>query len=292
VHGVGRSNGAITVVNALPTGIGAAIGVDLPVVAEVELHPAGSHGKWDVRVADAARTPLVIASLTESLRRFAPDSSGRGELTLRSEVPAGRGLKSSSAVGTAIALAVARATDAASTPSEIARTSARAAVAAGVSATGAFDDALAGVSGGIVVTDNPRGELLRTIPVRDDWRVALFVPDEVHRPSPEWLAAFRAESAAGRAAAEAAVAGDWIRAMRLNSLLVENVVGYAYGPVRDELERRGAIAAGVSGLGPTLAAVVPADRMEEVTAALPTPAKLRRIVGWAKAADPGSSRSP
>jgi shikimate kinase len=287
VHGIGRSHGAITIVNALPTGIGAAAGVDLPVVAEVELHPAGSHGRWEVRVPDATRSPLVVATLTEALRHYAPGSSGSGELSLRSEVPVAQGLKSSSAVSSAIALAVARATDSATTPEDVARISATASLAVGVSATGAFDDALAGLRDGIVVTDNDRKELVASLPLNPEWTVALYVADGTHRPAPEYLAAFRAEGPVGRRAADAARRGEWANAMRENSALVERVVGYDYAEIRAELELRGAIAAGVSGLGPTLAAVVPAARAREVEAGLPGPAHRRRLVRFLRGTEAG-----
>jgi shikimate kinase len=288
VRGVGETTAAITIVNALPTGIGSAVGVELRARAEIELHPAGSHGKWDVRISDSARSPLVIASLTEALRRFAPGSSGTGELNVHSEIPAARGLKSSSAVSSAIILAVAHATDAEVGPLDIARISASVARATGVSATGALDDALAGVSTGIVITDNRRGELLKSYPTSPRLGVALFVPDLAHRPSPEWVPAFEAERARGRSAADAALAGDWIRAMQENTLLVERVMGYDYAATRAALAERGAIASGVSGMGPALAAIAPHDRLEAVAAAFPRPVERRRIVPFS--AEAGRSR--
>jgi shikimate kinase len=292
VRGVGETTAAITVVNALPTGVGAAVGIELRVRAIVELHPAGSHGKWDVRVADAARTPLVIAALSESLNRFAPGSSGTGELTLRSEIPSSRGLKSSSAVGSAIVLAVARATDVAPEPIEVARMSARISKQAGVSATGALDDALAGLSSGMVVTDNIRGELLRSYAPAPDLGVALYVPPTPHRPSPEWATAFAAERASGQAAVDAALAGDWPTAMHLNTQLVERVIGYDYTSIRRELLRAGAVACGVSGMGPALAAIAPRSRLPDLLASYPRTAGERRLVSFSQAGPSPGGAAP
>ena len=285
MRGVGESTAAITIVNALSTGIGSAVGIELRARAEVELHPAGSHEKWDVKLADAARTPLVITSLTEALHRFAPGSSGSGELTLRSEIPSGRGLKSSSAVSSAVVLAVARATEARIDPIDVARMSAEISRAAGVSATGAFDDALAGLSSGLVVTDNRRGELLKSYPVDPELGVALFVPPNSHRPSPEWISGFAATSDQGQVAVDAALAGDWIGAMRANTELVERVIGYDYSATRSELARRGAVACGVSGMGPALAAIAPRRRLREVVAAFPRTQGERRTLDFSR---PGS----
>ncbi len=269
MRGVGVATGAISIVNALPTGVGGAVGVDLPVRAELELHPAGSSEKWDVRIPDEARSPLVIEALTRALRQFAPGTSGHGSLAVRSAVPVGRGLKSSSAVSSAVVLAAARATDTPVTLTDVARLSADASLAVGVSATGAFDDALAGLSAGIVVTDNARRELLRSLPLPADLGVAVFVPPAPHPPSPGLRARFEAEAVASSRAVRAALEGEWIEAMRRNTELVERVMGYEYAAARSTLERAGAVVAGVSGVGPALAALAPLGRLEEVRRRLP-----------------------
>ncbi len=292
MHGIGETTAAITIVNALPTGIGSAVGIDLRARAEIELHPAGSNGKWDVRVADAARTPLVIAALTEALNRFAPGSSGTGELTLRSEIPASRGLKSSSAVSAAIVLAVARATDTEVEPIDVARMSAAISRSAGVSATGALDDALAGLSAGVVVTDNRRGELLKSYPTDPRLGVALFVPPTPHRRSPTWASAFETEALQGRAAVDAALAGDWASALRANTELVERVMGYDYSSVRAELQRRGAVASGVSGMGPALAAIAPHAQLADVVAAFPRTPGERRTLNFSHTGSPVGGTPP
>jgi shikimate kinase len=291
VRGVGTATAAITIVNALPTGVGAAVGIGLTARSRVELHPAGSSEKWEVDIAGPARTPLVIATLTAALRRFAPGSSGSGTLSVDSEIPAGRGLKSSSAVSSAVALAVAHATGNEPAPIEVARLSAAASLEAGVSATGAFDDALAGLSGGIVITNNRDQEVLATFPIDPDWRAALYIPPVPHRPAPELLRAFAKEADAGRPAVEAVLGGDWKRAMRENSQLVERVLGYDYAPVRNELDRLGAISSGVSGLGPSLAAVVPSRLADRVLGALPAGDAVRRLVALSPPSPHGEERS-
>jgi shikimate kinase len=287
MHGVGESSGAITIVNALASGVGAAVGIELFAHAEVDLHPAGSTDKWDVQIEEPTRTPLVVASLTEALRKFAPGSSGTAELSVRSDIPVARGLKSSSAVSSAIVLAVAHAVDAEVTSIEVARLSAQVAVASGLSATGAFDDALAGMSRGIVVTDNRRGELLQTFPMPPHLGAALLLPGGTHRPSPEWAAAFQAESVAGDVARDAALRGDWTVAMRENTELVERVMRYDYRALRTRVLQRGAVACGVSGMGPTLAAVGPRESLDSIIAAFPSSAEGRRTVEFSSGASRG-----
>ncbi len=282
MRGVGTATGAISIVNALPTGVGSAVGIDLLARAELDLHPAGSSEKWDVRIADEARSPLVIESLTQALRRFAPGTSGRGELTVRSTVPIGRGLKSSSAVSSAVVLAAARATETPVTAVEVARISAQASIVAGVSATGAFDDALAGLSVGIVVTDNARAELLRSIPLDGGLGVAIYVPPQTHPPSPGMKAEFEKEAVASSRAVRAAIDGDWTIAMDQNSRLVERVMGYDYTAAREALRATGAVASGVSGLGPTLAAFAPTTQLREVAAQLPGTSGEHRVLALSR----------
>jgi shikimate kinase len=280
MRGVAETTAAVTIVNALPTGFGAAVGIDLRARAEVELHPAGSHGKWDVRVEDSARTPLVIASLTEGLRRFAPGSAGTGELTLRSDIPMARGLKSSSAVSAAVLLAVARATDTTVEPLEVARMSAAVSREVGVSATGALDDALAALTPGVIVTDNVREAVLTSYSIDPGLGVALYVSTATHRPSPEWASAFQAVAEESRSAAALAVRGDWPAAMRENTELVERLIGYDYAGIRGELQRQGAVASGVSGMGPALAAIGPRHRLPSILDVLPGTLGDRRLTSF------------
>ncbi len=268
MHGVGRATAAVTIVNALPTGIGCALGIGLEaeVTVDLELRPIGSETELTADPAHAS--PVVTTAFRLAVAEFLGGRPILGRLVVRSAVPVARGLKSSSAVAGATARAVAAAAGARAAPEEIARLSAVAGRTAGVSATGAFDDALAGVRPGFVVTDNGADQLLRSGPAEPGWEAALLVPEARHRPSPEWAATFARERSRGQEAAELAQAGKWWAAMESNTRLVESVMGYAYESLRTELRAAGALAAGVSGLGPALAAIQPATRTEEVVRVL------------------------
>jgi len=292
VRGEAVATGAITLVNALATGIGSAVGIGLRVHAEIELHPSGSHGKWDIRVPDHSRTPLVEGALTEALLRYAPGSSGRASLALDSEIPPARGLKSSSAVSSAIVLAVARATDRDADPLEVARLSAAVSRSTGVSATGALDDALASLAPGVVVTNNVEETLLRTYLLPPELGVALYVPPGIHRPAPELVSGFRAHPRLGRSAADHALEGDWVRAMSANTRLVERVIGYDYAALRATVERHGAVASGVSGLGPAFAAIGPRHRLAEIVESMAPHPGDRREVAFSTASPGRSPREP
>lgn len=281
MHGIGRASGAITVVNALPTGVGCALGIGLYVEAEVNLRAApGSAAPESGRLLTTPewRTPVVEATVRAAIEKFAPPGAWSTELELRSEIPQARGLKSSSAVSTSIALAIATASGESPNPLDVARLSADVSRASGVSATGALDDALAGVSEGFVVTDNRRGDVLRTGSADPAWSALLLIPEARHEPSPKWARSFRTVAEDGRRAVTAALAGDWWTAMELNSELVERTMGYDYHDLRARLRSAGALGSGVSGLGPAFATVGLTERIQELRDLLPSSQGERRVV--------------
>jgi shikimate kinase len=276
VHGVSRSSAAVTVVNALPTGVGCAVGIERYVTASVDLEPSAVDRLECV--PRRAATRLVRASVREATRRFARGRRFHARVHLRSEVPVAKGLKSSSAVATAIVRAVARAVGREPSPLAVARMAAQVGRSVGVSATGALDDALAGLRPGFVLTDNRHDLLLSAAPVPEAWAAVVYVPLGTHPPSPSLRAQFEARRLEGRLAVDEALARRFPEAMRLNTLLVERLMGYRYAGLRERLVAAGAVTAGVSGLGPALAALVPAHREDEVLAALPTDRSLRFAV--------------
>ncbi|MCI4372498.1 MAG: shikimate kinase [Thermoplasmata archaeon] len=263
-----RSSAAVTVVNALPTGVGCAIGIQRFVTASAELSPDRSFSV-DCTPTEAA-TPLLTASVRAALVRFGMGDERHASIDLRSEIPIGKGLKSSSAVSTAIIRAVARAGGLNPPALEVARLAAEVGRAVGVSATGALDDALAGLRPGFQITDNREEVLLAEGMPESGWTAVVYVPHGVHPPAPSLRSDFEAAAPEGRRIAEAALAGRYAEAMRLNSELVEHILGYEYAELRSRLTAAGAEGVGVSGLGPALAALVPRDRAAEVLACLPS----------------------
>jgi shikimate kinase len=264
LHGVGTANAAITFVNGLTTGTGAAAAIGLTVRATVDLErvPVGSSRPPTIPSSSDSR--LARATLSDALRRFGGEVEVDARLEIASEIPPSRGLKSSSAVGVAIARSVANAFGQDPAPEVLARASADVSQAIGLSATGAFDDALASAAGGVVVTDNGTRTVLRRGAIDREWTVVLWSPPGTHEPSPEWAERFRAERDLGGTAVAAAERGDWLEAMSANTELVERVVGYDYRSTRKVLGELGALASGVSGLGPTLASVVPRPRVRDL----------------------------
>jgi len=284
VRGVGSARAAISIVNALPLGVGAAVGIEWP--ARTTAYLDGDRptiARASVRPRSSS-TRLVQAAARASLDRFAASHGGRLRLVVRSSIPVARGLKSSSAVSASVALATARAAGAEPSPAEVARIAAEVGRATGTSATGAFDDALAGLVQGGVVTDNARDAELGRFEVDRRLAVVLWVPGRPHPRSPTARRRFTREPALARRAVDAALSGNWIEAMAANSSLVERAMGYRYAVLHEAVARAGAVASGVSGLGPTFAAVAPIDRLRRVLRALPRSGR-RRTARWSLAGD-------
>ena len=127
MRGVGRARAAVSVVNALPLGIGAAVGVDwnAQATASVRRRPARA-GPLSTAPTSSA-TPIVHAAARLAVARFGNGGRPDLALTVRSTIPVARGLKSSSAVATSVALAVGRALGQDPSAVEAARVAAQAA---------------------------------------------------------------------------------------------------------------------------------------------------------------------
>ncbi len=260
--GRARSGAAISVLNALFDGVGAALGIDLAVEAEVDRDDgAGAHDA--IRPASSA-TPLVRATLDRARAEYAPGRAGPVRLTIRSEVPAAVGLKSSSAVGTAVALAYARAVGERPEPAAVARLAAETARAVGQSATGAFDDALASLLPGLWMADTRHATVLLHRP-GPSGELLLWIPPGTHRPSPTILP--RLEGRGDPSARARLEADDLEGAMEANSEALERALGLP-SVGREELRGGGARAVAVSGLGPAVAVLAPAPQLPELRAIL------------------------
>lgn len=268
MRGVASAAAAITFVNAAATGIGCAAGIRLAATATVEVATSGATQRRSP--SDDSQSPVVERALADAARRWASPDERIGHLSLRSDIPVGKGLKSSSAVSSAVLRASARAFGRPEDLLELAGMSAEASLATGVSATGAFDDALAGLRGGVVVTDNTKRELLRADPVLRDCSVVVWIPGGTHPRAPGLLARFRAAASEAARAVELALSGDYWGAMDRNTELVEHLMRYEYEGIRDRLRAAGALASGVAGFGPALAAVVPRPQTAAALAELPS----------------------
>ncbi len=262
-----------TIVNAIATGRGAAFGLALRVRATAESRPEG----FGVRahVPDGVDPTLVTRGAQRVLRRSRRKAGL--DVSVDSEVPISRGLKSSSAVANAVVLASARALGLELEPLQIVRIGVDAALDAGVTITGAFDDACASFFGGIVVTDNRARKLLAADRFPEGLVAVVQIPQRaITKPSLRGID-FSSIRPRVEEAFRLALRGDYFRAIEVNSAAYAPLLGIDETPAI-RARAAGAMAAGITGAGPAIVALVKPAYVDPVRKALDDGASEVRVV--------------
>lgn len=258
MRGEASAPGAATIINAIATLKGSAFAVDLRTRATVELEESASgvEGETDVDVD----TTLIETCVEKTLDNLDAEAGGRVET--ETDIPPESGLKSSSAAANATVLATLDALDAedALEPLEAALVGVGAARDAGVTITGALDDAAASMLGGIVLTDNSADELLRR--EKFDRSVAVYVPDERAASASTDVKRSKLVAPVVERAFEMARDGDYADAMTTNGLAYCAALRRDASPAVDALAH--AEGAGLSGTGPSFAAIGDSQQVSEV----------------------------
>jgi shikimate kinase len=260
VHGEAIAYGAVTIVSALATGRGAAVGIDLWTKARVDLNKNGTI-RTRILSDPEEKTTLANQCVRAVLDRFGSPNLGASVET-DSNIPVAKGLKSSSVAGNAVVLATLAALGKKARPEEVLDIVADVNLKAGVSVTGAYDDASASLYGNVVVTDNTLRKVLRTFPV-GDLTVLLLVPPGKSYTINADLKRIRSVSSQVEVAHKEALDGRYWNAMTLNGLIYAHVLKLSSEPIIESL-RAGALAAGISGKGPAYAVVVEEESKEPV----------------------------
>jgi shikimate kinase len=253
-------HGAISIVNAIAIGKGSALGISLKVTAEVELQKG--HG---LRFITGRNGDRLIKNIIQKTIPKQIVESNMISIRVESEIPIGYGLKSSSAVSNAVALAcsqMAREEDI--NDYQILEVAARSSLEAKVSLTGAYDDATACYFGGFTVTDNYSRRLIRKERAPEDLYAVIILPSNNTRGDVHKL---RNLSDIFTDAFRFAESGQYWKAMKLNGVLASAALSSSYTPVMAALEH-GALSASISGNGPSIAAVGYEDSIEPIVGAL------------------------
>lgn len=249
-------HGAISIVNAIATGKGSALGISLKAIAEVEFDEG--HGVRFLSGRD--NNGLVNNIIRNTIPREIIENC---LITIKvySEIPIGYGLKSSSAVSNAVALACTRLVKQDDIDDdEVLEVAVRSSLEAKVSLTGAYDDATACYFGGLTITDNYSRHLLHKEKAPEDLSAIILLPRSKKRGdvrkmsklSDIFMDAFRL-----------AEAGQYWKAMKLNGVLASAALSSRYDPVMAALEN-GAISASISGNGPSVAALAYDGNVEQI----------------------------
>lgn len=253
------SHGAATIINAIATGRGAAIGVDLWTKVRVQLTEKAGVIEGKI-VSDSREDPILIEKTVKRvLKHFNLEGKFGAKVETWSNIPIARGLKSSSAAGNAIALATVAALNKNLDDVTIVNLGVDGAIDAKVTITGAFDDACASYFGGIVITDNMKRRMVKRFETADNLTVLFHVPAEKIYTVGSDVHRMKGGAFLVKIAYKEALKGNYWAALTLNGLIYSSALGYNPSIAVDAL-MAGALAAGLSGTGPAVTAIVPDEK--------------------------------
>ena len=253
-------HGAVSIVNAIATGMGSALGISLKVTAEAQIQTG--HG---IKFTAGRNGDRLIKNIIQKTIPKEIIDGNMISISVDSQIPLGYGLKSSSAVSNAVALACSRmAKEAEIDDYGILDVSTRSSLEAKVSMTGAYDDATACYFGGFTVTDNYSRRLIRKEKAPENLYAIIMLPTNSSRGDIHKLRNF---SDLFIDAFELAESGQYWKAMKLNGVLASAALSSSYAPALDAIEH-GALSASISGNGPSIAAVGYEDTVEQIVEAL------------------------
>ena len=265
------THSAISVVSALASGRGVTIGIAIPCAVEVQRIRGGAARQRLVVDSAGAEDShgLVRTCVLDALNHLSQELAKTETLfvKIRSAIPPAVGLKSSSAVSAAVVKAVLELySDGVMDADEVLKISCSASIEAGASITGAYDDAAASLLGGLVFADNPKFKILKraSFPTEKFGSIVLLlVPERKKRfTSSIDTSRFAHQKKESLEAFQYALHGDVSQAMFLNSIVQCLALGYRMRPITTALSG-GATAAGISGKGPTVAAICLTDKQAE-----------------------------
>ena len=249
-------HGAISIVNAIATGKGATLGISLGIEATITTE-SGKGIFFENRESNLSAR-LIRAVLDTSVPKSELEQK-KLRISVKTEIPSGYGLKSSSAISSVISLACAKLFKPKAPDLEILRDGVHASIQSKVSITGAFDDACACYFGGFAVTDNTNIKIIKSEKAPDDLSAIIFVPKSRRRGNVKKLRTLENVFAQ---AWELASKSEYWNAMTLNGLAT-TILG-SDPRILTELIESGALGASVSGNGPAIAAVAKNDRISNV----------------------------
>jgi shikimate kinase len=257
------SHGAATIINAIATGKGAAIGVNLWTKARVKL--TDEPGIIEGTIAsDPTENPVLIEkTVRRVLKYFNLEGKFGAKVETWSNIPIARGLKSSSAAANAVALATVAALNKKLDDIKIVKLGVDGAIDAKVTITGAFDDACASYFGGIVVTDNLKRRVVKRFEIAGDLAILLHVPAKKSYTVSSDVGRMKGVASLVKIAYKEAQKGSLWAALTLNGLIYSSTLGYNPSIAVDAL-MAGALAAGLSGTGPAVTAIVPHEKIDPV----------------------------
>ncbi len=250
-------HGAVSIVSAIANKKGATLGIELKVEATIET----SEGKGIViQSENRSLSSRLINKTIEKIVSKKYLEKNKMLITINSEIPTGYGLKSSSAISSAIALACAKIFKPKLTDKQILVAGVDASIESKVSITGAYDDACSCYYGGFNVTDNGKRKRIHFERIPSNLIVVIFIPKNRKRGN---LKKLKILSSIFNNAWELAKEKKYWESMTINGLATSAILNSDPKIIVDLIEK-GALAASVSGNGPSIAAIVKKDNLSNV----------------------------
>lgn len=250
-------HGAVSLVNAIATWKGATIGI----ASKVEATLRSSSGSGVLVVSENKNlSSKLINKVVELVVPKKELEKNKLEIEIKSEIPTGYGLKSSSAISTVVSLACHKMFKASYSDAQVLNAGIDASIATGVSMTGAFDDACGCYFGNIVVTDNKSRKIIRMEKAPQDLQVVIFVPKSRKR---ENIKKLKTLAPVFQTAWNFASAGDYWNAMVLNGLATSHIFNSEAGIIL-KMVSLGALGASPSGNGPAIAVVAKKGKISSI----------------------------
>jgi shikimate kinase len=250
-------HGAVSLVSAIANKKGATLGISLKVEATIET----SEGKGIIiQSENKSLSSRLINKTIEKIVSKKDLEKNKITITLTSEIPTGYGLKSSSAISSVIALACAKIFKPKLTDQQILLTGVEASIESKVSITGAYDDACSCYYGGFNVTDNGKRNRIHFEKAPSNLIAVIFIPKNRKRGN---LKKLKILSPIFNNAWELAKGKKYWESMTINGLATSSILNSDPKIIIDLIEK-GALAASVSGNGPSIAAIVKKENESNV----------------------------
>ena len=246
---VAKVYGAVSIVNAIATGKGSTLGID----TFVETTLTKKDGKG-IHITSENKTisSRLINKLIENMIPKKILDNTKLELDFKSNIPTGYGLKSSSAISSAVVLSCAKAFGKTMSDEEVLKLGAKTSIQTKVSITGAYDDACACHFGGFNVTDNLKMQLLNRELAPKELQAIVFLPKSRKRGNLKKLKNFKN---AFEQSWQLAKNSDYWNAAILNGIATTSILNSEPNLIMKLMEK-GALCATISGNGPSLMAIV------------------------------------
>ena len=241
-------HGAVSLVNAIANKKGATLGIDLKVIAEIETSPGKGIA---IKSENKSLSSRLINKTIEKIVSKKDLEKNKIVITLDSEIPTGYGLKSSSAISSAVALVCAKVFKPKFTDQQILLAGVEASIETKVSITGAYDDACSCYYGGFNITDNAKRKRIHFEKAPSNLIAVIFIPKNRKRGN---LKNLKILSSVFENAWELARKTNYWESMIINGLATASILNSDPKIITNLIEK-GALAASVSGNGPSIAAI-------------------------------------